>query len=172
MPTVVALLRGVNVGGRKLPMAGLRELAESLGYDDVRTYIQSGNLLFRATKRPRSAELEAAIEERLGLAVDVILRSPADLARVLERNPFPRAEPSKLHVGFMAAKPVAAVLGALDGEPFLPDEFAVVGSELYLHLPGGMGRTKLPDYVVRRLKVPTTVRNWNTVTKLVELSRG
>jgi len=171
MPTVVALIRGVNVGGRKLPMAGLRELAESLGYDDVRTYIQSGNLLFRTAKRPRPAELEGAIEERFGLAVDVILRSPADLARIVERNPFPRAEVSKLHVGFMAAKPAAAVLAALDGEPFLPDEFAVVGSELYLHLPGGMGRAKLPDYVVRRLKVPTTVRNWNTVTKLVELSR-
>lgn len=172
MPTVVALLRGVNVGGRKLPMAELRELVESLGYDDVRTYIQSGNLLFRAAKRPRPAALEAAIEERFGLRVDVILRSAANLATVVKRNPFPRAEGSKLHVGFMASKPPASVLVAIDGEPFLPDEFAVVGTELYLHLPDGMGRTKLPDYLVRRLKVPTTVRNWNTVTKLVELSRA
>jgi uncharacterized protein (DUF1697 family) len=171
MVTVVALLRGVNVGGRKLPMAELRELVESLGYDDVRTYIQSGNLLFRAAKRPRAAELEAAIEERFGLGVDVILRTPANLAAVARRDPFPRAERAKLHVGFMAAKPAASLVAALDGEPFLPDEFAVVGTELYLHLPGGMARTKLPDYVLRRLKVPTTVRNWNTVTKLVELSR-
>jgi uncharacterized protein (DUF1697 family) len=102
----------------------------------------------------------------------VIFRSSAELAHVVERNPFPRADRSKLHVGFMAAKPATAVLAALDGEPFLPDEFAVVGSELYLHLPDGMGRTKLPDYVVRRLKVPTTVRNWNTVMKLVELARA
>jgi uncharacterized protein (DUF1697 family) len=172
LPTVVALLRGVNVGGRKLPMAELRELVESLGYDDVRTYIQSGNLLFRTAKPPRPAVLEAAIEERFGLPVDVILRSPANLASVVKRNPFPRAESSKLHVGFMASKPTASVVGAIDGRPFLPDEFAVVGTELYLHLPHGMARTKLPDYVVRRLKIPTTVRNWNTVTKLVELARA
>ena len=172
MPTAIALLRGVNVGGRKLPMAELRELVESLGYDDVRTYIQSGNLLFRAAKRPRPGELEAAIEERFGLAVDVILRSPAKLASVVKRDPFQGAERSKLHVGFMASKPPASVLGAIEGEPFLPDEFAVVGSELYLHLPDGMGHTKLPDYLVRRLKVPTTVRNWNTVMKLVELARA
>jgi len=172
VPTVVALLRGVNVGGRKLPMADLRELVESLGYDDVRTYIQSGNLIFRAAKRPRPAELEAAIEQRFGLGVDVILRSPANLAAVVKRDPFPRAERSMLHVGFMAAKPSASAVAAIDGEPFRPDEFAVVGTELYLHLPGGMGRAKLPEYVLRRLKVATTVRNWNTVTKLVELCRA
>lgn len=171
MATTVALIRGVNVAGRKLPMAELRELVESLGFDDVRTYIQSGNVLFSG-KRPAPAVLEAAIERRFGLEVDVMLRSPAQIERALERNPFPDADRSKLHVGFMATKPTPAAVAGLDGGPFLPEEFAVVGAELYLHLPNGMGRTKLPDYVIRRLKVPTTLRNWNTVTKLAELAKN
>ena len=170
MPTVVGLLRGVNVGGRTLPMAELRELVQSLGFDDVRTYIQSGNVLFSAARSPKPAVLEEAIEQRFGLAVDVMLRSPAELRRAIERNPFPDAERSRLHVGFMAKKPPAKDVAALDEDAFAPERFAIVGAELYLHLPNGMGRTKLPDYVLRRIKVPTTLRNWNTVTKLAELS--
>jgi len=100
----------------------------------------------------------------------VMLRSPAELRRVIERNPFPNAEPSRLHVGFMARRPAPADVAALDEEAFAPEQFAILGTELYLHLPNGMGRTKLPDYVLRRVKVPTTVRNWNTVTKLAELA--
>ena len=169
--TVGLLLRGVNVGGRTLPMAELRELVQSLGFEDVRTYIQSGNVLFSGKKRPAPAVLEAAIERRFGLEVDVMFRSPAELEQALERNPFPHADRSKLHIGFMATAPRPAAVAALDGDPFLPEGFAVVGTELYLHLPGGMARTKLPDYVLRRIKVPTTIRNWNTVTKLAELAR-
>jgi uncharacterized protein (DUF1697 family) len=171
LATTVAVLRGVNVGGRTLPMAELRELMESLGFEDVRTYIQSGNALFSAPRKPKADVLEAAIERRFGLQVDVMLRSAMELERTIERDPFPDADRSKLYVGFMAAKPPAAAVGALDAEAFLPEQFAIVGTELYLHLPGGMGRTKLPDYVLRRIKVPTTIRNWRTVTKLAELAR-
>ena len=170
MATTVGLLRGVNVGGRTLPMAELREVVESLGFGDVRTYIQSGNVLFSAPRRPKPDVVEAAIARRFGLEVDVMLRSPAELRRVIERNPFPNAEPSRLHVGFMARRPAPADVAALDEEAFAPEQFAILGTELYLHLPNGMGRTKLPDYVLRRVKVPTTVRNWNTVTKLAELA--
>jgi uncharacterized protein (DUF1697 family) len=171
VPTTVALLRAVNVGGRKVSMAELRELAESIGYTNVRTYIQSGNLFFAAPRKPRSSALEAAIEDRFGIAVDVVLRSGAELERVLARNPFPAADRSRLHVGFMAAEAPAAAVSALDHEFFLPEEFAVSGAETYLHLPAGMARTKLPDYVIRGLKAPMTIRNWNTVTKLAELAR-
>ena len=171
MPTVVARLSARNGGGRHLSMAELRELFESLGYADVRTYIQSGNLLFAAPRSPKPGMLEAAIEDRFGLAVDVMLRSGAELRRVLERNPFPDADRSRLHVGFMRTKPAAVALTSLDHDAFLPDRFAVVGREVYLHLPGGMARTKLPAYVLRQLGVPTTIRNWNTVTKLAELAR-
>jgi uncharacterized protein (DUF1697 family) len=169
---VVALLRGVNVGGRKVPMAELRELIESLGHDDVRTYIQSGNVIFSAKRRPTPASLESAIQKRFGLKVDVMLRTPAQLERAVEQNPFPADDRSKVHVGFMARAPGAAAVRAIDADGFLPEEFAVVGSELYLHLPNGLGRSKFPDFVLRRLKVPTTLRNWNTVTKLVELAGG
>jgi uncharacterized protein (DUF1697 family) len=170
LPVTVGLLRGVNVGGRSLPMAELRELVQSLGFEDVRTYIQSGNLLFSSKKRPAPAVLEAAIERRFGLQVDVMLRSPEQLEQVVERNPFPDADRSRLHVGFMTTKPSAEV-SAVDAEAFLPEQFAIVGTELYLHLPNGMGRTKLPDFVLRRVKVPTTIRNWRTVTKLAGLAR-
>ena len=171
MPTVVALLRAVNVGGRKVPMAELRAVVESLGFEDVRTYIQSGNVIFSAPRAPASATLERAIADRFGLSVDVVVRSAVDLRRALEHNPFPDADRSRLYVGFMAKKPAASVVSAIDGAAFLPEQFAVVGRELYLSLPDGIGRTKLPDHILRRIKVPTTIRNWNTVTKLAELAR-
>lgn len=170
MATVVALLRGVNVGGRKVSMAELRELIESLGYSDARTYIQSGNVIFKSARKPASSALESAIEERFGLAVDVMLRTPAELKRALERDPFQSADRSSVHVGFMARAAKTATVRAIDASSFEPEEFAVVGSELYLHLPNGLGRSKLPDFVLRRLKIPTTLRNWRTVAKLAELA--
>jgi uncharacterized protein (DUF1697 family) len=170
LPTVVALLRGVNVGGRKVPMAELRDVVESLGYGDVRTYIQSGNVLFESARKPAPGTLESAIEKRFGLQVDVMLRTPTELRKVLERDPFPTADRSSVHVGFMARAPKAADVRAIDASSFAPEEFAVVGSELYLHLPNGLGRSKFPDFVLRRLKIPTTLRNWRTVTKLAELA--
>ena len=171
MPTVVALLRAVNVGSRKVPMADLRELVESLGFGDVRTYIQSGNVIFSAPRAPEPTSLERAIEARFGLSVDVVVRSAADLRRALERDPFPDVERSRLHIGFMAKKPAASAVSTIDRDAFLPEQFAVVGRELYLSLPHGMARTKLPDHILRRIKVATTIRNWNTVTKLAELAR-
>jgi uncharacterized protein (DUF1697 family) len=89
---------------------------------------------------------------------------------VVKANPFRSADPCKLHVGFMAEKLAAAVVARLDNELFRPEEFAVRGAELYLHLPNGMARTKPPAYLDRQLKIPATVRNWNTVDKLIELS--
>ena len=171
MPRLVGLLRGVNVGGKnKLPMDELRALFESLGHRKVSTFIQSGNVIFTANDSVTPKQLEAAIQSRFGFRITVVLRTPAELERVVKANPFRSADPSRLHVGFMAGKPSAAVVARLDNERFRPEEFAVHGAELYLHLPNGMGRTKLPAYLDRQLKIPTTVRNWNTVNKLIELS--
>jgi uncharacterized protein (DUF1697 family) len=169
VPRYVALLRSVNVGGRSLSMAKLREVAVSLGHTDVSTYIQSGNLLFTAKRAVTSKQLEGVIAKEFGIDVPVMVRTPADLRRVIKGDPFPKADRSKVHVGFMAAKPPAAAVKLIDAERFLPEEVAVKGCELYFHLPNGMGRSKLPIHVGQKLKVPTTVRNWNTVTKLLDL---
>jgi uncharacterized protein (DUF1697 family) len=171
MPRYVALLRGVNVGGKnKLPMADLRALLESLGHTDVATLIQSGNVVFTAKKAVKPESLEKAIAKQFGIAPVVALRTPRELEKVVHSNPFARADLAKVHVGFMASKPTAASVKKLDAERFLPEEFAFRDRELYLFLPNGMGRTKLPAYLDRQLKIPTTVRNWNTVTKLLNLA--
>jgi len=170
MPRQIALLRGVNVGGaRKLPMAQLRALFETLGYDDVVTYIQSGNVVFSAPRAVSPSLLEAAISKEFGLDTTVVVRTVARLRTILADNPFGRADPKTLHFGFMVEKPAATRVKLLDAERFLPDEFAIKGTELYVHLPNGLGRSKLLPYLDRQLKTPTTVRNWNTVNKLLEL---
>jgi uncharacterized protein (DUF1697 family) len=151
-------------------MGELRALVESLGYHDVRTYIQSGNVVFTSRAPVKASALEDAIGTSFGLDATVILRTASQLERVVRRNPFPDADPSELHVGFAARRPAKAVVASIDAERYLPEEFAVVGAEVYLRLPNGLGRARLPPYLDRRLGVPTTVRNWRTVGKLVELA--
>ncbi len=171
MPTQVALLRGVNVGGRNaVPMAALRDCFTALGHTDVETYIQSGNVVFtsRAKVMPRS--LEQAIERQFGFPVPVVVRTPAQLTAVLDANPFPGADPSKLHVGFLVRRPTPSEVAGVDAARYLPEELTVVGTEIYFLLPNGMGNAKLPPYVGRRLGIATTARNWSTVTKLLELT--
>lgn len=171
MPRCVALLRGVNVGGKnKLPMADLRALVESLGHVDVSTYIQSGNVVFTGDRSVTPESWQSAIAKQFGLNVTVVLRTASELDKIVNANPFSRVETSTLHVGFMTKKPSVALVAKLDAARFRPDELSVRGRELYLHLPNGMGRSKLPAYLDRQLKISTTVRNWNTVTKLLELA--
>lgn len=172
MSSYVALLRGINVGGKhSVAMADLRALAESLGYHDVRTLIQSGNLVFSSSERPEPVALSAALETAYGFVIPVVVRSAAEMAAVLEQNPFGELDESKFHVGFMSERPSQDVVEALEGNVFLPERFEVVGTETYYFLPDGMARTKLPGYLDRRLKVPMTVRNWNTVNALVEMTK-
>ena len=176
--TYVALLRAVNLGGRNaVPMAGLRSLLSSLGHADVATYIQSGNAVF-ASARPSSAvaaELEERIELAFGARVDVLLRTPAELAGVVAQNPFlpEETDASRLYVVFLASGPPQAAVASLDPDRSPPDELAVRGRHVYLRLPNGAGRTKLTlDYVERRLGTRGTARNWRTVMKLLELADG
>ena len=174
--TYVALLRGINLGARnKVSMADLRTLIEGLGGEDVATYVQSGNVVFKSRVKP--AELADAIEERikrdLGLTVTVLLRTKAQLAKVLAGNPFASRErdPLKLHVTFLAEAPGRDHVRKVEETQFEPDEFQVAGQEVYLHCPKGYGRSKLSNaYFEKQLDVAATTRNWNTVMKLVELS--
>jgi uncharacterized protein (DUF1697 family) len=171
--TNVALLRGVNVAGHgKIKMDELRQLFSRLEYTNVATYIQSGNVIFTSDAPVLAARLENAIRAEFGMDVTVVLRTSSELKKAVEANPFPQADASKLHVGFMAERLPAAVVQKLDLQRFAPEEAIIAGKEAYLHLPSGMGRAKLPEYLGRQLKVPITIRNWNTVTKLVGLVGG
>jgi uncharacterized protein (DUF1697 family) len=170
VPRYLALLRAVNVGGKNsVPMPALREAVEGLGYTDVSTYIQSGNVLFSAPRAVKPHVLEAEITQRFGLEITVMLRTAREVAKVLGSNPFAGEPTDKLHIGFMADKPPATIVRAIDTSGFAPELFTVVGREYWLFLPNGMGRTKLAPFVTRRLGVPATVRTLKTVTKLADL---
>jgi uncharacterized protein (DUF1697 family) len=153
-------------------MNELRSLFESLGHTEVSTLIQSGNIFFSTGTPIDRTDLETAIARRFHITTSLVLRTPSELRSVVRRNPFREFDSSKLHVGFLTHKPVAADVASLETKPFAPEECVVQGCELYFYLPNGMARTKLPAYVDRKLKVPTTIRNWNTVTTLVELAGG
>lgn len=176
MPTYVSLLRGINVSGKnRLPMADLRALYERHSHDDVRTYVQSGNVVSRtSTRTARAVEqaITAAIAAELGLDVAVLVRTPAELRRVFDTNPFVLmgGDPSTLHVTFLAKSPAVAVAAALDGAEFAPDEFRIARREVYVSCPGGYGRTKITNtWFERKLGVAATTRNWKTLTALVDL---
>jgi uncharacterized protein (DUF1697 family) len=175
--TYVALLRGVNLAGRsKVSMSDLRTLFDALEAEDVTTYLQSGNVVFKSRGADR-AELTRAIEQeirgRLGLGIAVLMRTKAQLAKVVGGNPFAGSEPATLHVTFLADKPDRDRLRKLDPKRGEPDEFHVAGQEIYLRCPGGYGRSKLTNaYFEKQLGVAATTRNWKTVTKLAELAGG
>ncbi len=166
--TYVALLRGVNLGARnKVSMADLRALFADLGHEDVATYVQ----ITDAAKL--AGEIERRIDRDLGLTITVLLRTKAQLAKVALGNPFAgsESEPTKLHVTFLADAPGRARVRELEAAQIGPDEFRVVGKEIYLHTPQGYGRTKFSGgYFEKQLGVAATTRNWRTVTKLVELA--
>jgi uncharacterized protein (DUF1697 family) len=169
----LALLRGVNVGGKnRLSMAELVRVFADAGCVDVSTYIQSGNVLFRAptaTIAQLPDALSARIRTRFALDVPVILRSRTEFDDVVAANPFLAggADPATLYVGFLGGRPTASRLATLDGDRSPPDEFRVVGREIHLRLPNGAARTKLTNaYFDRALATVSTFRNWRTVVEL------
>jgi len=170
MAVMVALLRGINVGGKTtLSMAKLRELAEELGYDGVATYIQSGNLVLRTSGAASKVEkdLAAAVAALGGVQPAVIVRTRAQLQKVVDGNPFVRRgeDEKACHVVFGAqtAKP------RLDLAAYAPEEAIASGKDLYLFLPNGMGRSKLAADLAKDKAAVGTARSWRTVTKLLEM---
>jgi uncharacterized protein (DUF1697 family) len=173
----VAMLRAVNVGGRKVPMARLRELFDEVGFTDVSTYIQTGNVIFTSDRSPgsRISDLEHRIDAEFGVPGTVILRSAADLAAVIEANPYLDDEPdqAKLHVTFLVGTPDPAKVAAAVVPAGETARFRVVGRDVFLHTPDGYGRTKVSNsFLERRLGTPATTRNWRTVLKLHDLAAG
>ena len=177
--TYAALLRGINVSGhRRVPMPDLRELLSELGHSDVRTHLQSGNAVFTSSSDDEEAlrgELERAIETRFGFGVDCLVRSGAYLRAVADACPFPAGEleGKQLHVTYLSAAVGQDRVASLDQAAFLPEEFRLGDRALYLYAPNGLGRSKLADALARPALfkgLVATSRNWNTVTKLVELT--
>ena len=173
--TFVALLRGINVGGKnKLPMRDLAALCTKLGCRDVRTYIQSGNVVFAAAPRVAArfaAELSRGIEDEFGLKVPVVMRSAAQLRAVVAGNPWIArgVDAEQLHVAFLADPPARAAVAALDQQRSPGDAFVVAGQEVYLHLPNGVARSKLTNaWFDAQLDTVSTIRNWRTVLTLLE----
>lgn len=176
MPVYAAFLRGINVGGKNiLPMKDLAAMFTKAGCSHVVTYIQSGNVIFQADKSLAAeipAEMEGVILKVKKLEVPVIVRSGSELKKIVERNPFAstKVDPKLLHVGFLADKPDAALVKSLDPNRSPPDEFQVIGGEIFFKLPNGAGKSKLTtQYFDSRLKTTVTMRNWNTVQKLLEM---
>ena len=174
----VALLRGINVGGKnRLAMTDLTAAFAEAGCADARTYIQSGNVVFRAP--PRAAQrvpsvVAELVAERHGVTSPVIVRSAAELAEAVARNPFLRAgaDPTTLHVAFLADTPTPTQVAALDPARSPGDSFEVRGREVYLHFPNGVAATKLTNaYLDSKLATVSTVRNWRTVLKLLEMTQ-
>ncbi|MFC7302913.1 DUF1697 domain-containing protein [Streptomyces monticola] len=181
MTTYAALLRGINVGGhKKLPMAELRTLLTGLGHGDVRTHLQSGNAVFTSASGDEdtlAAELGKAIERHFGFQVDCLVRSGAYLRAVADACPYPAAtlEGKQLHVTYFSEPVGPERFAAVDPSAYAPEGFALGDRALYLYAPEGLGRSKLAEALARPglLKgVVATSRNWNTVTKLVELTRA
>jgi uncharacterized protein (DUF1697 family) len=175
----VALLRGVNVGGKnKLPMKELAEMFVAAGCRDVRTYIQSGNVVFRAgtgvvTKISRV--IASGISDRFGFKSPVVLRSAEEIQTVVAGNPFlaKSTNDDGLHVMFLADHPAADAVAALDPSRSPGDSFIVRGRDIYLHLPNGAGVSKLTNaYFDSKLSTVSTGRNWRTVTTLLEMMNG
>jgi uncharacterized protein (DUF1697 family) len=172
---VAALLRGVNLGKRRIAMPELRAVLEGLGHADVETYQQSGNVVF--TPAPRAPKelagaLAAAISDAFGYDVPVVVRTGTELERVVSRCPYAVDDPTRLVVAFLSGPVELDALALGDLEAYAPDELALVGRELYVSVPNGQARSKLMERLTaRRQPVTLTVRNWRTVTALAELTR-
>jgi uncharacterized protein (DUF1697 family) len=175
--TYLALLRGINLGPRnKVRMADLRELVESLGHENVRTHILSGNVLSETRRRNGhrlQRELEKAINERFGLDIAVLVRTRDDLEQIVRKNPLPQAatEGARLFVLFLSENPSRDRISEINAEAYKPEEFAVGDRAIYAWFRQGLQGSRLAGALSdKRLGVTVTNRNWNTVTKVLELA--
>jgi uncharacterized protein (DUF1697 family) len=179
MTVFISLLRGINVGGQKrIGMADLVQLCTSLGFDNVRIYLQSGNVLFESQDRDPgrlSAMISENISGKFGFPVKVITRTSDELRRIILANPLAKEglDADKFHVTFLSDSPTEEFPGSrMKGEDG-PDRYVIIGREIYLFCPNGYGRTKFStSFFEKKLGVFATTRNWKTVTTLAEMAEG
>lgn len=179
MTTYISILRGINVGGqKKIRMEDLKALYESLNFNDVITYIQSGNVIFKTVEKITSTDLQNTIEEAIqnkyGFHVPVIVKTVEEIQHTIKNNPFieeNNIDKEKLHVTFLAEVPAKSNLEKLHTYNFPPDRFLVIGKDIYLSCPVNYGNSKLSNnFFESKLKVTATTRNWRTVNTLLELA--
>jgi uncharacterized protein (DUF1697 family) len=174
MTVGIAFIRGINVGGKNpVPMATLRTVCEQAGLRGARTYIQSGNVAFRAPPREltrAAAAIAKGIQARAGITPEVVVRSLDDLREIIAARPFD-ADPAKLIVMFLGGVPAASACRAVEDLKPDPERLALRGREIFIHFPSGMGTSKLSTARIEKLAGhPGTCRNWNTVLKMAELA--
>lgn len=177
MAIYIAMLRGINVGGHKrIKMDQLRESFEALGFEQVKTYIQSGNVVFKAGKLSQaglSKRIEGKILSDFGFSVSVVSRTGDEMSKTIENNPFLKErgiDQEKLHVTFLSEAPAPAALMKLQALTAAPDQSRCVGKEIYLYLPNGVSESSLMKNPLDRvLSVVTTTRNWRTVNQLSQM---
>ena len=177
MKRYVAILRGINVSGQKLiKMDALKQHMQDLGFTNVSTYIQSGNIMFESEdgSAPNLADqISHKIYKEFGFQVPVIVKSAGELTAILRNNPFVNSRHEDidiLHVIFLLEQPKQDLLSKIEPLAYKPDEYEVVGDTVYLCCPNGYGRTKLNNnFFENRLKLEATARNWKTVVKLAEM---
>jgi uncharacterized protein (DUF1697 family) len=178
MKKYIALFRGINVGGNHLlPMRELVELLAGLGLQNIKTYIQSGNVIFETVEQDAAQlaqRISLAVRAHRGFAPEVLLLAAADLENVVDANPYPEAEPypKTLHVYFLASEPPSPDLKKLESLKLDSERFTLKGKLFYLHAPDGIGRSKLATSVEKALGVPATGRNWQTVCQITALARS
>jgi uncharacterized protein (DUF1697 family) len=181
MPTFISMLRGINVGGhRKVPMNSLRDAYAELGFSNVASYIQSGNVVFDAAEKNAAKvtiSIEKHLEQWLGFPVPVVVRNRSELGRVIEDNPYlngRKEDTAKLYVMFLSARPTASAavdLATIQNPNDRGDEFVLVEREVYAFYPNGYGESKLTNvFFEKKLKVSATARNWNTVRALYAMA--
>jgi uncharacterized protein (DUF1697 family) len=178
MPVRIALFRGINVGGRNsLPMKALCTLLESLGCSDVKTYIQSGNVIFRHSTTDDvklCRDIGATVENEFGFQPKVLLLTATELQQAVNDNPFAdaTAEPKTLHLWFLAEKVKNIDLASIESLKSESESFVLADRIFYLHAPDGIGRSKLAAGIEKLLGVATTARNWRTVSKILEMTQA
>jgi uncharacterized protein (DUF1697 family) len=168
------MLRGVNVGGKILNMTELRKLYESTGACNVRTYIQSGNVVFDSNEddiRELEVNTVKSIREYFGYNVNVLIRTKRELQDVIEKMPFSEIDTNKLHVTFLHSAPLKLPIDEIENTKNGAEKFFVAGREIYLYCPNGYGVTKLSNgFFEKKLKVTATTRNWKTVNTLFSMA--
>ena len=174
----ISLLRGINVSGQKqIKMTDLKALYESLGFIDVKTYIQSGNVIFQSAEIENPEllvrKIENAIQEKFGFDVPVIIRTKTELQRIIESNPilaFKENDEDRLYVTFLEKLPDKTAIEKLSEFDFSPDKFVLIEKEIFIFCPNGYGKTKINNtFFESKLKLKATTRNWKTVNTLAKM---